>query len=94
MNIYNDVNLNAKYITNVGKLAYASGLSSEFIKANGNLDRNRYLTSFSSVITDLQNKTQNIVASSVLNTIRKSSQFKISSSNNPRGRTWLNGLNI
>ena len=63
MNICNDVNLNAKYITTVGKRANASGLSSEFIKARGGLDRNTYSTSYSSVITDLQNKTQNILAS-------------------------------
>ena len=60
MNIYNDVNLNAKYITNVGKLAHASGLSSEFIKANGDLDNNVYITASDAVITTLQNKTQNL----------------------------------
>ena len=54
MNIYNDVNMNSKYITNVGKLAYSSGLSSEFIKANGDLDNTIYLSTTNAGTTYLK----------------------------------------
>ena len=62
-NIYNDINMITKHFTNVGKLAYSSGLSSEFIKTNDDLDNNVYITASDAVTTALQNKMHNFSGS-------------------------------
>ena len=55
--------------------------SNFFIKTDGTIDENDYIQANDIVITDLQTKTQNITASSVITTIEKSSQFRLSNSN-------------
>ena len=42
--LYTDLNMNAKYITDVGRLSYSGGTSIQFLKADGTLDENSYLT--------------------------------------------------
>ena len=36
--LFTDLNMNTKNISNVGKLSYALGVSTDFIKADGMLD--------------------------------------------------------
>ena len=70
--------MNAKNINNVSSITISGFASSNFfLKTDGTIDENDYITASSTEITNLQNKTQNIVATSTANTITKASQFKL-----------------
>ena len=81
MNLYTNLNLNANDLSNVGSIKISSFENSNFfIKTDGTIDENDYIQATDTVITDLQAKTQNITANGTINTITKTSQFKLSNS--------------
>jgi hypothetical protein len=63
INAYKQLHMNNQAVTNATGYATQGGLSSGFLKANGSIDSSAYITSTNAVITNLQNKTQNITGS-------------------------------
>ena len=63
------INMNNNEINNLSAIKFGSGTDNYFVKSNGTLDQNSYLTSTSIDITNLQNKTQNITATPTSTTL-------------------------
>ena len=77
--LYTDLNMNAKNINNVSSITISGFASSNFfLKTDGTIDENDYITASSTEITNLQNKTQNITASSIETTFNKNNTFILS----------------
>ena len=83
MNLYTALNINANDLENVGSIKISGFETSNFfIKTDGTIDENDYIQATDTVITDLQNKTQLIIANSTRTTFNKSSQFRLTNLDN------------
>ena len=71
--------MDAKELLNVAGVKISGADNSDFfIKTNGGIDTNTYLQSAD--LSELESKTQNIESSNVINTITKTTKFKLSNS--------------